>query len=60
MQNGLLDEMRKLNLHYTRVVGGRILFALIPNGTECIYFKSWDEVSEYIKWRNESGVSKCL
>ena len=57
--NGLLDEMRRLKLRFSRVAGGRIYFAYIPTGDEWIYFKSWEEVRSYIETRKESEVAKC-
>lgn len=53
----LLDEMRKFNLRFSRVVGGRIYFAHTQTSEEWIYFKSWDDVREYIETRKRKEVA---
>ena len=55
--SGLLGEMRQLKLRFSRVAGGRIYFAYIPTGDEWLYFKSWDEVRNYIETRKAKGVA---
>ena len=57
---GLLDEMRDLNLRYTRVAGGRIYFAYIPTGDEWLYFKSWESVRQYVESRKEKDLARAI
>jgi len=53
----LLDEMRKFDLRFSRVAGGRIYFAYIPTGDEWVYFKTWDSVCQYIEWITSTALS---
>lgn len=56
----LLDEMRKFDLRFSRVAGGRIYFAYTKTGDEWIYFKTWDSVRQYIESRKEKDLARAI
>ena len=57
-KKGLLDAMAALNLKFSRVAGGRIIFAYAKTGDEWIHFKSWGDVRGYVAMRNKSEVKR--